>query len=98
MKQLLTADEIDEDATEINEGSLCSSANKSWSEDEYFCENDEERDHYESPRKHGRLKEPEFVNNDDDEKLDGIRMILSANESTNDQISNKTLDYGNGMK
>ena len=56
VKPFLTTDEIDNDATEINEDLLCSSANKLEREDECFCDNEEERDHCELPINCGRLK------------------------------------------
>ena len=68
------------------------------SEHESFCDNDEERECYESPSKHGRLKEPVFNKNDDTEKLDSIGMLLSANESANDRVSKKTLEHSDSMK
>ena len=98
VKPILTTDKIDYNSTEINEDSSCSSANNLESECGSFCKNDEEREYCESPRKCGRLKEPLLNRNDNADKLDEIGMLLSANESDNDQISNKTLDHGNGMK
>ena len=44
IKPLVTSDEIDNEATEINEDSSCSSPNNLESEDEEFCGNDEERE------------------------------------------------------
>ena len=99
IKPLLTSDEIDDEATEINENSSCSSTNKIESEErEYFYQNDEEKECYESPPKFARLKEPMVNNNNDISKLDGIEMLISADKNRTDLTLNENLDISNHEK
>ena len=98
IKPLLTSDEIDDEATEIEDSSHFSTNNVESEVEESFYENDDEMMLCEILSKFARLKETRINNDDNVSKQDGIGLLISADKSRTDLALNENLGILNHKK
>ena len=81
MKLDLTINEMNDESTESVEDSKYSSTTNNDSTVDGFYDNDEEREHYESPSKHVALKE-------NAKNLDSVSLLIDADKTNKDYAAN----------